>query len=314
MVRLAPAQRNLPGPLRDPLQRANHGGGFGVVPTPAAGAPARLPLLALLVAFAPAFGAVLALGPAAAERLLGVRLGLVELGGARKQLLLRLRLLRRAQQTRPEGGVVLPGGGQVGHLERVEQAVIGGGVRGLVLFGAREDVVQLLLCHGQRAALLLLRLLLVLEQILSPKAQNRRQLVLVEQVLGLLVHLHLPGGVHSLDDQVIKHHLPLGTLEDVLLHRVLGHKPVDVHRVLLADAVRAGHGLQVVLRVPVAVKDDHRVRRREVDAQPARTRRQQKQKVLRPGSVEVVHRLVPRRRAYGPVQALMLVPLHAAVV
>jgi hypothetical protein len=37
------------------------------------------------------------------------------------------------------------------------------------------------------------------------------------------------------------------------------YEAVDVDGILLADAVRAAHGLQVVLRVPIRVEDDHRV-------------------------------------------------------
>jgi hypothetical protein len=33
------------------------------------------------------------------------------------------------------------------------------------------------------------------------------------------------GGVHLLDDQVVQHHLPLGALQDVLLHRAARHEP-----------------------------------------------------------------------------------------
>lgn len=37
-----------------------------------------------------------------------------------------------------------------------------------------------------------------------------------------------PGGVHPLDDQVVQHHLLLGPLDDVLLHRAFGDQAVDV--------------------------------------------------------------------------------------
>ena len=58
------------------------------------------------------------------------------------------------------------------------------------------------------------------------------------------------GGVHPLDDEVVEHHLLLGALQDVLLHRVAGQEAVDVDSVLLPDAVSATHCLEIVLRVP----------------------------------------------------------------
>ena len=48
------------------------------------------------------------------------------------------------------------------------------------------------------------------------------------------------------------------------------HTPVNVDHILLADAVGASLGLQVVLRIPVRVENDDRVRRGQVDTQTAR--------------------------------------------
>lgn len=52
------------------------------------------------------------------------------------------------------------------------------------------------------------------------------------------------------------------------------------HLSLLADPVRSGLRLQVVLWVPVRVEDDHGVGGRQVDSQAARTRRQQEAEIL----------------------------------
>ena len=65
--------------------------------------------------------------------------------------------------------------------------------------------------------------------------------------------------------------------------------PVDVDSVLLAYPVRPGHGLEVVLGVPVAVKDDHRVSSGQVDAQPTCSGGQQEGKITRAWGIEVLH-------------------------
>ena len=67
--------------------------------------------------------------------------------------------------------------------------------------------------------------------------------------------------------------------------------PVDVDSVLLAYPVRSGHGLQVVLGVPVAVKDDHGVSSGQVDAQPTCSGGQQEGKITGARGIEVLHRL-----------------------
>ena len=67
--------------------------------------------------------------------------------------------------------------------------------------------------------------------------------------------------------------------------------PVDVDGVLLAYPVRSGHGLQVVLGVPVAVKDDHCVSSGQVDAQPTCSGGQQEGEITRAWGIEVLHRL-----------------------
>lgn len=67
--------------------------------------------------------------------------------------------------------------------------------------------------------------------------------------------------------------------------------PVDVDSVFLAYPVRPRHGLEVILGVPVAVKDDHSVSSGQVDAQPTCSGRQQEGKITRAWGIEVLHRL-----------------------
>ncbi len=62
--------------------------------------------------------------------------------------------------------------------------------------------------------------------------------------------------------------------------------------------------LEVVLRVPVAVKNDDGVGGGEIDAQAARPRRQQEAKVLRAGRVEVIDRVLAQLALYSAVQPL----------
>jgi hypothetical protein len=53
---------------------------------------------------------------------------------------------------------------------------------------------------------------------------------------------------------ILEHHFLLSTLEDVLLHGVLADETIDADMRLLADTMRAGHRLQIVLRIPVALR------------------------------------------------------------
>ncbi len=65
--------------------------------------------------------------------------------------------------------------------------------------------------------------------------------------------------------------------------------PVDVDSVFLAYPMRSGHGLEIVLGVPVAVKDDHCVSSGQVDAQPPCSGGQQEGKITRAWGIEVLH-------------------------
>ena len=126
--------------------------------------------------------------------------------------------------------------------------------------------------------------------------------------------LLLDGGVEGLDDEVVEDHLVLCALEDVLLDGVLRDEAVDVDELLLPDAVAARLRLQVVLRVPVRVEDDHRVRRREVDAEPARAGGEEEDEVLGAGLVEAVHRALALLAGHRAVEPLVLPALQAQVL
>ena len=54
-------------------------------------------------------------------------------------------------------------------------------------------------------------------------------------------------------------------MDDVLVHAAAGHQPEDLDLLLLSYSVRPAYGLQVVLRVPVAIEDDHSVGCLQVD-------------------------------------------------
>mmetsp|Transcript_39745 Transcript_39745/g.128644 ORF Transcript_39745/g.128644 Transcript_39745/m.128644 type:complete len:201 (-) Transcript_39745:581-1183(-) len=82
--------------------------------------------------------------------------------------------------------------------------------------------------------------------------------------------------------------------------------------------MRAVHRLQVGLRVPVAVVDDDRVGRLQVNAEPARARGEEEEEAVRVGLVEGVNHLLPLRPARRSVDAAIvkaiLVPVGAVVL
>ncbi len=79
--------------------------------------------------------------------------------------------------------------------------------------------------------------------------------------------------------------------EDRLLPVVRLHSPVDVDSLSLPNAMGSGHGLQVVLWIPVAVEDDDRVCSGQIDAQPTGPGGQQEGKVRGARRIEVLHGL-----------------------
>mmetsp|Transcript_13234 Transcript_13234/g.26463 ORF Transcript_13234/g.26463 Transcript_13234/m.26463 type:complete len:203 (+) Transcript_13234:97-705(+) len=82
-------------------------------------------------------------------------------------------------------------------------------------------------------------------------------------------------GVHVLEACVVLVHHAVGDAQlealqphDLLLQRPLGDQPVDVDDVLLADTVRAVHGLEVAHRIPIMLDEDHSVSAGEVQPEP----------------------------------------------
>ena len=219
-----------------------------------------------------------------------------EAGGAHAQLggfvVGRARAVVLGHDAVPELGVILRGASfERGHIERVQQVGAGGGggaqAGGVNDFGARENRVDVFV--HQRARGRAARRVILLEYFFSTEAQDGGHLVPRKLFGGgrirgsqgggrgrrrerravaahALPHRVLARRVHALDDQVIQHHLLLGPLQDVFLHGPRGEEAVDVDRLRLADAVRARHGLEIVLRVPVRVEDDDGVGGGQVDA------------------------------------------------
>ena len=116
---------------------------------------------------------------------------------------------------------------------------------------------------------------------------------LIEERLELVHALEEVGGEATrLDDHVVEQPLLVRLAQDVLLDGRFGDEPVDVHLARLADAVRAVLRLRIDGRVPVGVVEDHGVGARQVDAQPARARREDEDEDLGV-QVEPIHELLP---------------------
>lgn len=75
------------------------------------------------------------------------------------------------------------------------------------------------------------------------------------------------GLVALLDDDRVEFELDGLSLNDLLLNRVSRDEPVNIDLLLLADSVRPVHGLQVYLRIPVAVKQDDVVGGHQIDSE-----------------------------------------------
>jgi len=74
-------------------------------------------------------------------------------------------------------------------------------------------------------------------------------------------------------------------------------------------STRSSTDLHVVVRVPIRVVDDHRVRRSEVDAQPASPGGQEEHKRVGGGRIELLHRslpVLPRNRAVNAARTVTL--------
>ena len=110
--------------------------------------------------------------------------------------------------------------------------------------------------------------------------------------------------VHVLEDGTVEPKLHPGAIKHVTLVGVARQQPVHLDRLLLSDAVAACLRLQVVLRVPITVKNHHRVRGRQVDAHAAGSRAQQKDKGVAARVAEPVNRRLPQLALDRAVDAL----------
>ena len=111
--------------------------------------------------------------------------------------------------------------------------------------------------------------------------------------------------ISPLEQRVVKGELLHGPIEHALLVRATRHEPVDLHRPLLPNAVRARLALHVALWVPVGVEDDDCVGRRQVDALSARARREQEDEAGRVG-LEPIDGPLARVPLDGAVDALVV--------
>eukprot|EP00968_Pinguiococcus_pyrenoidosus_P005742 scaffold374_cov271-Pinguiococcus_pyrenoidosus.AAC.6 len=140
------------------------------------------------------------------------------------------------------------------------------------------------------------RTLLRLHDLLGAEAHHGHQLVLGE--LRVLVR-----EAALLNHRRVEEELPLRALNDLLLHRALGHEAEHPHGLGLPDAVRAVHGLQIHLRVPVRVIQHDNVCGIQVDPKAAGSRTQQKGEVRRLRGIELVHLPVAVLGRGAPVDA-----------
>mmetsp|Transcript_16565 Transcript_16565/g.57911 ORF Transcript_16565/g.57911 Transcript_16565/m.57911 type:complete len:886 (+) Transcript_16565:420-3077(+) len=145
------------------------------------------------------------------------------------------------------------------------------------------------------------------EHLISAEPHHGHQLALAEA--RVLLH-----EAPLLDDDGVEVQLTLRALDDLLLHSLLRDEAEHAHLLLLPDAVRAIHGLQVHLRVPVAVVEDDDVGRGEVDAEPAGARGQQEHEAVALVLRVAVDGLLPQVARDGTVQALVHVAAEAQVL
>ena len=95
-----------------------------------------------------------------------------------------------------------------------------------------------------------------------------------------LPHTLLSGLTTLLNDELIKTQLLRRALEHAFLNTVLRNEAINVDLLGLADAVGAVHGLQIRLRIPVAVVENNDVCRSKVDTQATCTSGQAEDELL----------------------------------
>lgn len=72
-----------------------------------------------------------------------------------------------------------------------------------------------------------------LEELFRAKLEYGGQLILAKHLLGALrggsgPQDGAPAGVHTLDDQVVQHHLLLGSMQDIFFHTATGQEPARI--------------------------------------------------------------------------------------
>src|SRR6266480_3076783 len=103
---------------------------------------------------------------------------------------------------------------------------------------------------------------------------HRQEFILGGGFVSLLL------GATLLNDELVKTKFLSGTFQDLLFDCVLSDKAVNVHLLVLTDTVSAVHGLQIGLRVPIAVEQNDNVCRREIDTQTTCTGSEKEEKFL----------------------------------
>ena len=139
----------------------------------------------------------------------------------------------------------------------------------------------------------------------------------VTQYVQHLVLVHFLIGVDEaalLYDDIVEAQLDFGALDDALLGSVFGDEAEDAHLLLLADAMRAVHGLEIGLWVPVRVVENDDVGRVEIDAEAARARTQHVYELGGARRVELVHGLLAILVLGAAVEATVFVLFPEAVV
>mmetsp|Transcript_32611 Transcript_32611/g.92452 ORF Transcript_32611/g.92452 Transcript_32611/m.92452 type:complete len:380 (-) Transcript_32611:1553-2692(-) len=140
------------------------------------------------------------------------------------------------------------------------------------------------------------------KQFLGAVPQDVAELVLLvfSSVLAHLVH-----------NNMLQHELLLALLHHPLLNGCACHKPVDHHRLLLPQPMGPRLGLQIVVGVPVGVKDNDGVCSGEVDAQAAGPGGEKEAEVAIPLFVEAVYPQLAGGAADRAVDAAVASPAGA---
>mmetsp|Transcript_34075 Transcript_34075/g.73803 ORF Transcript_34075/g.73803 Transcript_34075/m.73803 type:complete len:464 (-) Transcript_34075:575-1966(-) len=117
-----------------------------------------------------------------------------------------------------------------------------------------------------------------------------------------------------LDHEGIQLELLVGLLDDLLLDGVLRAEAVDVDLLLLTDTMGPVHSLEIHLRVPVRVVQDHDIGRVKVDSETSGSRGQQEGELLRVWRVVSVDAFLPVLSRGVSVDPAVLVPPEEHVV